>query len=45
VHVLEDAMIGYDLESDREHGYHVTESGIVVVAGNPSQVEISGLVV
>ena len=45
VHVQEDAQIGYDLESDREHGYHVTESGIVVVAGNRSQVEISGLVV
>jgi glucose-1-phosphate adenylyltransferase len=45
VRVPEDATIGYDLEGDRERGHHVTESGIVVVAGNRSQVEITGLVV
>jgi len=44
VRVPEDAVIGYDLESDRER-HHVTESGIVVVAGNRSQIEITGLVV
>jgi hypothetical protein len=33
------------LASDRERGHHVTESGIVVVAGNRSTVEVSGLVV
>jgi len=43
VRVPEDATIGYDLERDRLH-HHVTESGIVVVAGNRSQVEITGLV-
>jgi glucose-1-phosphate adenylyltransferase len=45
VRVPEDTTIGYDLEGDRERGHHVTESGIVVVAGNRSQVEITGLVV
>ena len=45
VRVPEDAVIGYDLESDRERGHFVTESGIVVVAGNRSPVEVSGLVV
>jgi glucose-1-phosphate adenylyltransferase len=45
VRVPEDAEIGYDLASDRERGHHVTESGIVVVAGNRSTVEVSGLVV
>jgi glucose-1-phosphate adenylyltransferase len=40
VRVPEDATIGYDLESDRRY-HHVTESGIVVVEGNRSPVEIS----
>ena len=44
VRVPEDAEIGYDLERDRAHHY-VTESGIVVVAGNRTPVEITGLVV
>jgi glucose-1-phosphate adenylyltransferase len=44
VRVPEDATIGYDLERDRAHHY-VTESGIVVVAGNRTPVEITGLVV
>jgi glucose-1-phosphate adenylyltransferase len=45
VHVAEDAMIGYDLEVDRARGYHVTESGIVVVGGERSPVDITALVV
>uniref|UniRef100_Q02A27 Glucose-1-phosphate adenylyltransferase n=1 Tax=Solibacter usitatus (strain Ellin6076) TaxID=234267 RepID=Q02A27_SOLUE len=45
VRVAEDAMIGYDLEVDRAKGYHVTETGIVVVGGERSQVDITGLVV
>ena len=40
VRVPEDAMIGYDLGSDRKI-YHVTESGIVVVEGRRSSVDIS----
>ncbi|MGD1069001.1 MAG: glucose-1-phosphate adenylyltransferase [Bryobacteraceae bacterium] len=40
VRVPEDATIGYDEEQDRRL-YHVTESGIVVVEGNRSAVDIS----
>ncbi|MCU1235858.1 MAG: glucose-phosphate adenylyltransferase [Candidatus Solibacter sp.] len=43
--VAEDAMIGYDAEADRARGYHVTETGIVVVGGERSPVDITGLVV
>jgi glucose-1-phosphate adenylyltransferase len=42
VRVPEDATIGYDLERDRQF-HHVTESGIVVVDGHRSTVEISSL--
>ena len=45
VKVPEDAMIGYDLEADRMRGYHITDSGLVVIAGERSHVEITGLVV
>lgn len=38
--VPEGASIGYDLEHDRKH-HHVTESGIVVVEGVRSRVELS----
>jgi glucose-1-phosphate adenylyltransferase len=44
VRVPEDAEIGYDLARDRAN-HHVTESGIVVVAGNRTPVDITGLVV
>jgi len=44
VRVPEDGMIGYDLEEDRKR-YHVTESGIVVVEGHHSTVEISSMLV
>jgi glucose-1-phosphate adenylyltransferase len=44
VRVPEDAQIGYDLERDRIH-HHVTESGLVVVAGNRTPVDISSLMV
>lgn len=44
VRVPEGAAIGFDLDRDRNH-HHVTESGIVVLGGNRSPVEISGLVV
>ncbi|HUS05283.1 MAG TPA: glucose-1-phosphate adenylyltransferase [Bryobacteraceae bacterium] len=42
VRVPEDAMIGYDIEKDKVY-HHVTESGIVVVEGHRSSVEISTL--
>ena len=38
-------MIGYDLDADRTRGYHVTDSGLVVIAGERSHVDITGLVV
>jgi len=44
VRVPADACIGYDLDHDRRY-HHVTESGIVVVEGNRSQVEVGTLVV
>ena len=44
VRVPADAQIGYDLEHDRRY-HHVTDSGIVVVEGNRSTVEVSALVV
>jgi len=44
VRVPADALIGYDLASDNAN-HHVTESRIVVVAGNRGAVEITGLVV
>jgi glucose-1-phosphate adenylyltransferase len=42
VRVPEGAEIGYDLEKDRKY-HHVTESGIVVVEGRRSPVEISSM--
>jgi glucose-1-phosphate adenylyltransferase len=44
VRIPEDAVIGYDLERDRQH-HHVTESGLVVIGGARTPVEIAGLVV
>jgi glucose-1-phosphate adenylyltransferase len=43
VRVPEDATIGYDLEHDRAY-HHVTESGLVVVEGRRTAIEISALV-
>jgi len=42
VRVPEGAVIGYDLARDRQM-YHVTESGIVVVEGRRSRVEIASM--
>jgi len=44
VRVPEDSTIGYDLEYDRRF-HHVTDSGIVVVEGNRSAVEVGTVVV
>ena len=44
VRIPEDAEIGFDLDRDRRH-HHVTESGIVVIGGARTPVEITGLVV
>src|SRR5579871_3649294 len=44
VRVPEDAVIGYDLEQDRKL-YHVTDSGIVVIEGHRSNVDVSSMLV
>jgi glucose-1-phosphate adenylyltransferase len=44
VRVPEDTCIGYDLDRDRQF-HHVTPSGIVVVEGNRTPVEIGNLAV
>jgi glucose-1-phosphate adenylyltransferase len=44
VHIPPDSTVGYDLEADAAR-YFVTESGIVVIGGERSPVDISGLVV
>jgi glucose-1-phosphate adenylyltransferase len=42
VRIPQDARIGFDLEADRKR-YHVTESGIVVVEGNRSPVDVAAI--
>jgi glucose-1-phosphate adenylyltransferase len=42
VKVPEHASIGYDLEKDKKR-YHVTETGIVIVEGHQSKVDIASL--
>jgi glucose-1-phosphate adenylyltransferase len=37
--IPENSEIGFDLEQDRARGYHVTESGIVVVGREPAPFE------
>jgi glucose-1-phosphate adenylyltransferase len=44
VRIPEDAEIGYDLQRDRER-YFVTDSGIVVIEGTRSSVDIASLLV
>ena len=45
VRVPEDAQIGYDLDADRARGWHVTDSGIVVISGERSTVPVASLVI
>jgi len=44
VRVPDDATIGYDHESDKKL-YYVTESGIVVVEGHRSTVDVATMLV
>ena len=44
VKIPEDTVIGYDLAKDRER-YHVTESGIVVIEGPRSAVELTTITI
>jgi len=43
VRLAEGTEVGYDHEADRKQGWHVTESGIVVIEGHQSTVDISSL--
>ena len=43
VRVPEDTLIGYDLDADRARGWHVTDSGIVVIGGEHSTVPVAAL--
>ncbi len=45
VRVPQDALIGYDLDADCARGWHVTDSGIVVIGGEPSTVPVAEMVV
>ena len=45
VRVSQSTLIGYDLDADRAHGWHVTDSGIVVIEGERSTVPVAALVV
>jgi len=45
VRIPEDARVGFDADADRAAGYFVTETGIVVVSGERSTVQLASLVV
>jgi len=42
--IEEDTVIGYNLEEDRKR-YHVTDSGIVIVEGPRSSVELTRMTI
>ena len=41
VRIPEDGTVGYDLAADRARGWHVTDSGIVVIGRERSVAELS----
>jgi glucose-1-phosphate adenylyltransferase len=43
VHVPEGGTVGYDLDADRARGWHVTESGIVVIGREYSSVPMAAM--
>jgi glucose-1-phosphate adenylyltransferase len=43
VRVPADTQVGYDLEADRARGWHVTDSGIVVIGRQHSQVPMAAM--
>ena len=45
VRVPEGAQVGYDPAADRARGWHVTDSGIVVIGGEPGTVPVSSVVI
>ena len=44
IRIPEDATVGYDLEADRARGWHVTETGIVVIGRGYSSVPMAVMV-
>ena len=44
VRIPEGSMIGYDLDEDKKH-YHVTESGIVIIDGKRTPMQLSTIIV
>ena len=44
VRIPEDATVGYDLEADRARGWHVTETGIVVIGRGYSLVPMAVMI-
>jgi glucose-1-phosphate adenylyltransferase len=45
VRVPEGAKIGYDQTADRARGWHVTDTGIVVIGGEPGKVTVESIVI
>ena len=45
VRVPEHASVGYDREADRARGWHVTDSGIVVIGGERGTVPVAAVVI
>src|SRR5664279_6358540 len=43
VRIPEDATVGYDLDADRARGWHVTDSGIVVIGREHSRVPMAAM--
>jgi glucose-1-phosphate adenylyltransferase len=44
VRIPEDAIVGYDFEADRDRGWHVTESGIVVIGREYSSIPMAAMI-
>jgi glucose-1-phosphate adenylyltransferase len=43
VRIPQDATVGYDLDADRARGWHVTDSGIVVIGREHSPVPLAAM--
>ena len=43
VRIPENTTVGYDLDADRARGWHVTESGIVVIGREFSAVPVAAM--
>jgi len=43
VRIAQNETVGYDLEADRARGWHVTETGIVVIGRQHSSVQVASM--